>query len=130
MNTIKLTLTPDQAVPQFKRLRFDVIDRPLRDVLLLGLHPVGLARGYASSNDSSRLVDAVLSRLNEEKNLIAQLREFRHSEPIAAPAKTQFSSHGYAADKTKDDALEALKWVAAARPPATHAAACLINSVL
>ena len=37
VKTYKLFFEPDRAVPQFKRLRFEEVDVPLRDVLLLFL---------------------------------------------------------------------------------------------
>lgn len=53
-------------MPEFKSLRFEVANRPLREVLLNGLHPLGLARGFSCDRDNSSLAEVFADRLNGE----------------------------------------------------------------
>jgi hypothetical protein len=44
MKAYKLFFKPDNAVPQFKRLRFEEVEMPFRDVLTRGCHPIANQR--------------------------------------------------------------------------------------
>ena len=86
MKVLRRTLVPDESVPEFRRLRFEVADRPLREVLLNGLHPLGLARWFSSDRDNSSLAEVFADRLNGEEDGHAQLKEFGHSHEVKPPA--------------------------------------------
>jgi len=87
MQVIKVNPVRDKEVPEFSRLRFETAERPLRDVLLRGLHPLGLARDFSSERDSRYLPEAVVRKLNEDKNEIPGLAEFEHCVDVSAPVR-------------------------------------------
>ncbi len=73
LQTVRLWLEPDRDVPLFKRLRWERVDVPLRDVLLQGIHPVSGLEG--SRLLSEKLLDAV----NADTVRIPELEKFGHS---------------------------------------------------
>jgi len=111
MKVIKLSLVPDKDVPEFKRMAFTTTERPLREVLYYGLHPLGLTRAFDGYWDSSNLASVVADRLNLNEHVIPGLKEFGHAQEITA-SKRQY---GYASVRVEDDeALDALKHFAEA----------------
>ena len=67
MRSYRLSFEPDRAVPQFKRLRFEEVEVPLRDVLTRGCHPVGACHHRGSPRrDTSHAGEAIVSKLNED----------------------------------------------------------------
>lgn len=84
MQAFQLSLIPDEQFPQFKRLKSKIVDVPLSDILLRGIHPWG------NSNHSSRLVETVQAKLNAPEALIAELRELGYSHEF-----TYSSERGY-----------------------------------
>lgn len=74
MKVIKVELVPDKIIPEFKRLKFIVENKSLKDILLRGLHPyiVRNDRGYGSSLNytSQAMIKSIKHRLNEDKNMI------------------------------------------------------------
>ena len=110
MKVLKAVLVPNESIPEFKRLRFEVVERPLREVLLNGLHPLGLASGFGGHRDGSGLAEAVAERLNGEENVLAGLKDVGHSFGVKPPARQY--RYGYESRQSdKDDALEALEHV-------------------
>ena len=74
MKAYRLFFEPDKAVPQFKRLRFEEVEVPLRDVLTRGSHPVGACHYRGSpKRDTSHAAEAVVSKLNEDDARVASL---------------------------------------------------------
>ncbi len=108
MKVIKVGLRPDAEIPEFGRMEIAVIERPLREVLLGGLHPVSLTRSLGNYWDASDLAEAVAERLNADDHILPGLKEFGHCASVSAPS--QEKCYPYAAgDTTKDGALDALK---------------------
>jgi len=59
MKTIQLRLEPDQQMPMFSRLHWDLVDVSFGDVLETGVHP------WAGNNMHHDLPDAVCAKLNQ-----------------------------------------------------------------
>ncbi len=59
MKTIQLRLEPDQTMPMFSRLHWDIIDVTFRDVLETGVHP------WVGNNLHADLPDALCAKLNQ-----------------------------------------------------------------
>jgi len=111
VRVLKAMLVPAEEVPEFKSLRFEVIERPLGEVLLRGLYPLGLAATSDGFRDTSKLVQAVADRLNREEHILPQLKDFGHSFEVTPPTK----QYGYAyqhKDGDKEDTWENLEHIA------------------
>lgn len=110
MRVLKAMLVPAEEVPEFKRLRFEVAERPLGEVLLRGLYPLGLAATFDGFSDSSKLVQAVADRLNREEQILSQFKDFGHSFEVKPPTK----QYGYYQHREgdKEDTWEDLEHIA------------------
>lgn len=83
MRAYRLFFEPDRAVPQFRRLRFEEVDVPLRDVLTRGCHPAGACcRRGEGRRDSSNVAEAVVAKLNEDDARVAALKDFGYSHDL------------------------------------------------
>jgi len=111
MRILKTTLVPDEAVPEFKSLCFEVAERPLGEVLLRGLYPLGLASTFDGFRDTSKLVQAVADRLNKEEHILSQLKDFGHSFEVKPPTKQYGYSYQHR-DGDKEDTWEDLEHIA------------------
>ena len=87
MKVIQVELKPDGEIPEFKRMAISIVERPLREVLLNGLHPVGLTQDFQGYWDTSSLAEAIAERLNREEHKLPSLKEFGHSFDVSAPPK-------------------------------------------
>lgn len=77
MQTFRLTLTPDEKFPRFKRLTFQKVEIPLADVLLHGVHPWDCGSPVHSLN--SKFVQV----LNSEKLFLPELKEFGYGNEFS-----------------------------------------------
>ena len=71
MKTLQLRLEPDQQMPMFSRLHWDVIDVSFREVLETGVHP------WVGNNMHHDLPDAVCAKLNQAEHKPAGLLSHR-----------------------------------------------------
>ncbi len=78
MKTFKLWLEPDSEIPEFKRLGFAVVDVPVADVLLRGIHP------WDGKNDS--LQDQVTAMVNNPAMKPAELAPLGYCEDVHGPS--------------------------------------------
>ncbi len=79
----RLFFKPDGAVPQFKGLRFEEVDVPLRDVLTRGCHPVGACHYRGSPrHDTRHAAETVVNKLNEDDARVAGLKDFGYSHDL------------------------------------------------
>ena len=84
LQTFKLWLEPDKEIPRFKRLQWRVVEVPIADVLLQGIHPwMGEDKHYS-------LPDAFMRRLNDETSKVAGLLPFNLCWDVSAP-----NAYGY-----------------------------------
>jgi hypothetical protein len=67
LQTFKLWLEPDQDIPQFQRLRWAMVNVPVQDVLLHGVHP------WSGPDKHYTLPEAVLRIVNEDEVKIPEL---------------------------------------------------------
>jgi len=77
MKTFRLWLEPDLEVPQFSRLKWELVDVPLRDVLLGGVHP------WMGKEQHPTLVEAVLKRLNDESAKLDDVEPFGYCHDVS-----------------------------------------------
>ena len=82
LSTFRFSFDQDEDFPQFKRLAWELVDAPVRDVLLHGIHPWTADRQGGEAHPS--LVEAFALRLNEPGAKIADLEQFGYSGDIAA----------------------------------------------
>ncbi len=73
MQTIQLSLVPDEQIPEFKHLSFKIVEVSLSEVLHKGIHPWGC------SDHSSHIIQSTLQRLNSADQLIPELKELGYS---------------------------------------------------
>ena len=86
MNTLQLRLAPDETLPRFGRLQWDVIHAPFRDVLEQGVHP------WTGNNLHHDLSDAICARLNRAEYKPAGLLSHRMVADMAiSPVNTMSS---------------------------------------
>ena len=97
LRTFKLWLEPDEDVPRFKRLHWRIVETPVADVLLQGIHPwMGEEKHYS-------LPEAFLGRLNDEASQVAGLLPFNLCWDVSAPNSF---SYGYGYDRKKQTRFE------------------------
>ena len=112
MKAYRLFFKPDRAVPQFKRLRFEEVDVPLRDVLTRGCHPVGACHYRGSpKRDTSHAAEAVVNKLNEDDARVAALKDFGYSHDLhttSPPSRYAYGGSWQYREPTLADQLRAL----------------------
>jgi len=128
MKAYKLFFEPDKAVPQFKLLRFEEVEVPLRDVLTRGCHPVPPARprraltsraaeppgGHwrgSPGRDTSHAAEAVVNRLNEDDARVAALKDFGYSHDLhttSPPSRYAYGGSWQYREPSLADELRAL----------------------
>ncbi len=95
MKTFKLSLEPDQEIPRFKRLKFQIVDVPLADVLTKGIHP------WQPPYDRDRLWESFIKILNSQDFKAKELEQFSYCEDIREP----YASH-YHNDSAFEETLK------------------------
>ena len=75
LNTFRLSFEPDEHIPEFRRLRWEVVKAPIRDVLLKGIHP-WMGTNGSNSDVHHSLPEAFLHRVNQEEFKIPALESF------------------------------------------------------
>ena len=70
MKTFRLWLEPDSVFSEFRRLRWEMVDVPLEDVLMRGIHP------WSGPDKHLSLVDEFMRRFNEPEFAVADLEPF------------------------------------------------------
>jgi hypothetical protein len=84
LKTFRLWLEPDKEIPQFRRLRWEVVKVSIRDVLLKGVHPwIGINGG--NSDVHSSLSEAFLHRVNQKEFGIEALQSFGYCDDASVP---------------------------------------------
>lgn len=82
MKVIKIELVPDKIIPELKRLKFSVENKPLKDVLLCGLHPLILLNSYQYNYSSyadhtiKLMSEHIVRNLNKDENMTDNYKEF------------------------------------------------------
>ncbi|GMW03621.1 MAG: hypothetical protein AMXMBFR84_47550 [Candidatus Hydrogenedentota bacterium] len=76
LQTFQFWLEPDREIPRFKRLHWHLVDVPVADVLLQGIHP------WQGHDKHPSLLDALLQRLNSEEAKVAALTPMGHSYDV------------------------------------------------
>ncbi len=105
MQTIQLSLIPDEQVPEFKRLTFKITEVSLADVLLRGIHPWGC------SDHSSHIVEATLQRLNAPDQLISELKELGYSHEFSYSTERTYYREGSMFERLLADIRDHLYFV-------------------
>jgi len=105
MQTIQLSLIPDEQVPEFKRLTFKITEVSLADVLLRGIHPWGC------SDHSSHIIEATLQRLNAPDQLISELKELGYSHDITYSTERTYYREGTMFERMLADIRDHLYFV-------------------
>ena len=112
MKAYRLFFKLDRAVPQFKRLRFEEVEVPLRDVLTRGCHPVGACHYRGSpKRDTSHAAEAVVNKLNEDDARVAALKDFGYSHDLhtaSPPSRYAYGGSWQYREPTLADQLRAL----------------------
>jgi len=79
LRTFKLWLEPDKEIPRFKRLQWRIVEVPIADVLLQGVHPwMGEEKHYS-------LPEAFVKWLNDESSQVAALVPFNLCWDVSSP---------------------------------------------
>jgi len=90
LRTFKLWLEPDKEIPRFKRLQWRIVEVPISDVLLQGIHPwMGEEKHYS-------LPEAFLHRLNDESAQVPTLVPFNLCWDMSSP---EYFHYGYNREK-------------------------------
>jgi len=105
MQTIQLSLIPDEQVPEFKRLNFKIVDVSLADVLLNGIHPWGC------SDHSSHIIETTLQRINSPDQLIPELKELGYSHDINYSTERTYYREGSMFERLLADIRDHLHFV-------------------
>jgi hypothetical protein len=112
MKAYRLFFEPDRAVPQFKRLRFEEVEVPLRDVRTRGCHPVGACHWRGSpKRDTSHAAEAVVNRLNEDDARVSVLKDFGYSHDLhttSPPSRYAYGGSWQYREPSLADQLRAL----------------------
>ena len=77
IKTFQLWVEPDGDFPQFTRLKWELFDVPLRDVLLGGVHP------WMGKDKHPSLVEAILVRLNDDSAKLNDLDPFGYCYDVS-----------------------------------------------
>ena len=89
MNTLKtfrFWLEPDQEIPRFKRLQWELVEVSVADVLLHGIHP------WAGAEKHPSLLDEFIKRMNSSAAKLASLEPMQYSFDITA--KNEYTWNG------------------------------------
>ena len=105
MQTIQLSLIPDEQVPEFKRLTFKIAEVSLADVLLRGIHPWGC------SDHSSHIIEATLQKLNAPDQSIPELKELGYSHDINYSTERTYYREGTMFERLLADIRDHLYFV-------------------
>lgn len=92
MKTYKLWLEPDHDIPEFKRLKCDIVDHPIQDIIRRGLHPEKLSangRNYDSCQLNARITEII----NVKEYKIIELVEAGYCDDIS-----EYNSYYYSRD--------------------------------
>lgn len=93
LKTFKLWLEPDPEIPRFQRLQWRLVDVPVADVLLHGIHP------WAGDDRHRSLPEEFLHRMNTDEARIPALTPFNYCADAYCP-----DSH-FSGNKTKFERL-------------------------
>ena len=77
MKTFRLCLEEDREIPQFKRLAWEMMEVPIEDVLLKGIHP------WCGKDKDYSLVSEFAKRLNSDDAKVGPLESFGYSHDIS-----------------------------------------------
>ncbi len=105
MQTIQLSLIPDEQIPEFKRLNFKISEVSLADVLLNGIHPWGC------SDHSSHIIETTLQKLNAPNQLIPELKELGYSYDINYSTERTYYREGTMFERMLADIRDHLYFV-------------------
>ncbi|NUM55789.1 MAG: hypothetical protein HUU46_19280 [Candidatus Hydrogenedentes bacterium] len=79
LETFRLWLEPDNDIPQFNRLRWDLVPVPVADVLLHGVHP------WMGPDKHPSLEEAFLERFNQDAARVTTLTGLGYTSNITSP---------------------------------------------
>jgi len=82
MKAFKLWMEPDQALPEFKRLRFAETDVSVQDIITRGIHPESMIHDFYT-NESCGLNVRIMDVLNEKDMKIPGIMEFGYCTDIS-----------------------------------------------
>ena len=80
MKTFRLWLEPDDQIPQFRRLAYELADVPIADVLLRGIHP------WIEAEENSSLNVKLMEILNSDESKPPELRQFNLCSNLSCTA--------------------------------------------
>lgn len=93
MKTFRLWLEPDRDIPRFQCLRWELIDVPIADVLLSGVHP------WMGADKHPSLPEVFLQRLNAEEAKLPGLAAMGYSPDLAV------APHAYWEERSQFDKI-------------------------
>jgi len=82
LKTFRFWFEPDRDFPQFRRLKWELVEVSIRDVLMDGIHPWMESPDGGDKHPS--LVEAFLQRLNDEGSKVAALESFGYCHDVSA----------------------------------------------
>ena len=83
MNTFKLWLEPDDKIPQFKRLCWEIIEVSLMDVLRSGIHPW-------QAGDFNSLSNKFMQLVNKQEIKPKELSQFAYCQDMSTPVQSYY----------------------------------------
>jgi len=82
LRTFRFWFEPDRDFPRFRRLKWELAEVPIRDVLMDGIHPWMESPDGGDKHPS--LIEAFLLQLNDEGSKVAALEQFGYCHDVSA----------------------------------------------